>query len=255
MLLQIVLAFLIPALLYYIYLARGPDAVPPGWNRVLLVTAHPDDECMFFGPTLVRLAGRAAAESGPGKERTVRVLCLSTGNGDSLGYIRTKELVESCKTFGIPLDHVEVLDHPELQDGMNLTWDPELVGRIVAREVEKHRIDTVLTFDGHGVSGHPNHRACYAGVRSLVVSTQPPKAPKAFALRSVSLLRKYSAFADVAMSRFLGDAAGPSFVATPVIPQAAMLQHRSQLVWFRRIYVWASRYMYANGFRPIGQGD
>ena len=41
-------------------------------KQVLILTAHPDDECMFFGPTITAL------RSGSSKTR-VHVLCLSTG--------------------------------------------------------------------------------------------------------------------------------------------------------------------------------
>lgn len=40
-------------------------------KRVLIVTAHPDDECMFFGPTILNLTKQ--------KDCTVYILCLSTG--------------------------------------------------------------------------------------------------------------------------------------------------------------------------------
>lgn len=39
--------------------------------RALIVTAHPDDECMFFAPTIIRLGELNA---------TVHLLCLSEGN-------------------------------------------------------------------------------------------------------------------------------------------------------------------------------
>jgi len=41
-------------------------------RRVLLITAHPDDECMFFGPTVRKLT----------KTKDVRLylMCLSVGN-------------------------------------------------------------------------------------------------------------------------------------------------------------------------------
>jgi hypothetical protein len=42
----------------------GPDA------RVLVLTAHPDDEVMFFAPTIINLVGRRVP---------VWALCLSTG--------------------------------------------------------------------------------------------------------------------------------------------------------------------------------
>lgn len=42
-----------------------------GAKRVLLVIAHPDDECMFFGPTIFRLCEQGTE---------VYLLCLSNGN-------------------------------------------------------------------------------------------------------------------------------------------------------------------------------
>lgn len=39
-------------------------------KRVLIVVAHPDDECMFFGPTIFRLCEQGA---------DVHLLCLSNG--------------------------------------------------------------------------------------------------------------------------------------------------------------------------------
>jgi len=41
-------------------------------KNILLVVAHPDDEVMFFGPTLVGITD-------PSNNNTVRVLCLSNG--------------------------------------------------------------------------------------------------------------------------------------------------------------------------------
>lgn len=41
-------------------------------KRVLLVIAHPDDECMFFGPTVLNFTGN--------KDCTLYIMCLSTGN-------------------------------------------------------------------------------------------------------------------------------------------------------------------------------
>lgn len=43
------------------------------FRRVLIVTAHPDDECMFFGPTILTLTQRQ-------KPCTVYLLCLSNGS-------------------------------------------------------------------------------------------------------------------------------------------------------------------------------
>lgn len=45
--------------------------LPHNVSRVLLVTAHPDDECMFFGPTLIALKKRENCR--------IFVLCMSRG--------------------------------------------------------------------------------------------------------------------------------------------------------------------------------
>jgi N-acetylglucosaminylphosphatidylinositol deacetylase len=48
----------------------------------LIVIAHPDDEAMFFVPTIKYLR----------KYNNISLLCLSNGNATGLGRIREKEL-------------------------------------------------------------------------------------------------------------------------------------------------------------------
>ena len=79
--------------------------------KVALVIAHPDDECMFFSPTLSRLSARKLASPGSSSRANSRrlrgvrvkwtVLCLSNGNACGLGKVREKELFESCATFQV----------------------------------------------------------------------------------------------------------------------------------------------------------
>lgn len=61
------------------------------WVQKVEVVAHPDDEAMFFWPTLAQLHDAGVRLS---------VLCLSTGNFDGLGDLRRQEMVESCKQIG-----------------------------------------------------------------------------------------------------------------------------------------------------------
>ena len=101
----------------------------------LLVIAHPDDECMFFTPTLRRLMSEMVVG--------VYVLCLSTGDYDSKGSIRTAEVKKSCTTLGIPDENVTVLDHPRLRDGPDEVWDRLLISDIVAQHVARLGIGKV----------------------------------------------------------------------------------------------------------------
>lgn len=56
----------------------GKNSLNPQGN-VLLITAHPDDECMFFSPTLLSLQQQQAVR--------VHLLCLSEGTHTQDEYI------------------------------------------------------------------------------------------------------------------------------------------------------------------------
>ncbi|KAJ2075094.1 hypothetical protein GGI09_008669, partial [Coemansia sp. S100] len=90
-------------------------------KHVLFVTAHPDDECMFFSPTLAYLNRRP--------DVTVSLLCLTTGNHDKLGDVRKKELVKSAVTFGLTPDSVIIVDDQYLPDSPTKVWNLALVAK------------------------------------------------------------------------------------------------------------------------------
>ena len=73
-------------------LADRPLRADGAGSGALLVIAHPDDECMFFTPTVLGLARQGI---------TAHVLCLSTGNFDGLGATRSRELRASCVELGV----------------------------------------------------------------------------------------------------------------------------------------------------------
>ncbi|KAB1265056.1 N-acetylglucosaminyl-phosphatidylinositol de-N-acetylase [Camelus dromedarius] len=105
----------------------------------------------------------------------------------------------------------------------------------------------VVTFDAGGVSGHRNHAALYAAVRALHAEGRLPKGCSVLTLQSVSLLRKYLSLLDLPCC--LLRAPHVLFVLSRgevAQAQRAMSRHRSQLLWFRRLYVLFSRYMRIN---------
>lgn len=68
-------------------------------SKFLLITAHPDDECMFFTPTIRNLI-RNGCE--------IELICLSTGDFDGKGRIRRRELKKSTEVLGIkPVSIIE----------------------------------------------------------------------------------------------------------------------------------------------------
>ena len=97
------------ALLSALVLLPSAENVTPRCmgKRPLLLTAHPDDECMFFAPTILAL--QEAPLLHPPK---LHSLCLSVGNADGLGDIRRRELEGSLEVLGIGEGRRWVIDTP-----------------------------------------------------------------------------------------------------------------------------------------------
>lgn len=89
-----ILAVVLPLL--YIYTASVAQTRLPMLRnkRICLLIAHPDDEAMFFAPTVLALTR-------PENGNHVKILCLSSGNADGLGETRKKELVKSGLLLGL----------------------------------------------------------------------------------------------------------------------------------------------------------
>ncbi|CRK15573.1 N-acetylglucosaminyl-phosphatidylinositol de-N-acetylase like protein [Verticillium longisporum] len=219
------LAALLP--LFYIYAATTLQAGLPRLTnkRICLLIAHPDDEAMFFAPTVLALTR-------PETGNHVKILCLSAGDADGLGETRKKELVKSGMALGLRQeDDVFVVDSPDFQDSMTLTWDAHKIASLLCSAFAPQlacapsscasptsasdsaarpgaSIDVLVTFDAAGVSSHPNHISLHAGARAFLAQllrARPGRpAPVAlYTLTSVSLLRKYAAMAD-ALPTLLG---------------------------------------------------
>uniref|UniRef100_H0WV61 N-acetylglucosaminyl-phosphatidylinositol de-N-acetylase n=1 Tax=Otolemur garnettii TaxID=30611 RepID=H0WV61_OTOGA len=206
-------------------------------GRTLLVIAHPDDEAMFFAPTVLGLARLG---------HRVSLLCFSAGNYYNQGEIRKKELLQSCDVLGIPPSSVMIIDNRDFPDDPGVQWDTERVASVLLQHIEANGINLVIIPREEG-GGHNNHSALYAAVRSLHSEGKFPKGCAVLTLQSVNVLRKYLSLLDLPLS--LLQTQDVLFVLTgEEVAQAksAMSCHRSQLLWFRRLYVLFSRYMRIN---------
>ncbi|KAG8450413.1 hypothetical protein GDO86_002900 [Hymenochirus boettgeri] len=225
---------------------RGSDQLH-GVKASLLLIAHPDDECMFFAPTVLGLL----------RERmSLSVLCCSTGNYYNQGEIRKKELIESCAALGIAPSNVAVINHRDLPDDPRVRWDTRLLSAIVLNHIKEKNIDLVITFDDGGVSGHANHVSLHETIRSLHCAKKLPEGCSVLLLESVNLIRKYLSVLDLPISWLL-----PQDVLF-VLPdrnykqaKEAMACHQSQLLWFRHLYLLFSRYMIINSLTFLSCGN
>ena len=128
----------------------------------ILVIAHPDDESMFFVPTLRNLKTRG---------ETFWILCLTTGDYDGLGTIRSEEMQRA----GVLLGAEKTIVCDTLKDHPTQRWDTEQVQHQIQESLHQalHDKNTwsrliILTFDEYGVSGHVNHIDTFHGVCALV---------------------------------------------------------------------------------------
>lgn len=240
-------------LLFYVSvtIATYCVAVYKGWftacslpeGRTLFVIAHPDDECMFFAPTI--LAKTNAEPS------SVHLLCVTCGNYRNEGEIRTRELWTSCARLGIPSENILLLNNDFFPDDPKSNWDSSRLAKILLTHIESLDIKVVVSFDEDGVSGHSNHMTIYRALLRLASRDQLPCDCRVFSLDSVMCARKYSAILDTLPTLLLDrrvHLATPSIYSQGV---GAMKAHHSQLVWFRRLYVIASRYMLINTYTEV----
>ena len=141
--------------------AAAPAAAPaagaasstlPGWARVLVVVAHPDDESFGLGAAISAFTSAGAI---------VDVLCLTRGEASTLQgvegdlpTIREHELRAAADALG-----ARNVDLRDLPDGGLAGLDPAVPDSEVERAVAATRPDGILTFDTTGISGHPDHVA------------------------------------------------------------------------------------------------
>jgi N-acetylglucosaminylphosphatidylinositol deacetylase len=244
---------------------------PPTIVHVVVI-AHPDDESMFFLPTI-----RGLQE----ERKTVWLLCLTTGNHDGLGKIREKEIVDAGRLLGI--EKTMVQDNPLLQDHPTQRWDKVAVASTIRTALMQYvrpgQEFVVITFDKTGVSGHVNHIDTHNGVCQLMIQQQLNKQTKTASEHpedtNIHILEAWQLYSEPTfffkyiplvswIILFLSLLTNNTTNNTTTIPGddkgcvkiyrlnhprlnwKAMATHRSQFVWYRRLFVIFSCYTYYN---------
>lgn len=97
------------------------------------------------------------------------------GSNYGMGKTRSKELYEACKILGIEENNILIQKHSLLPDSMTAKWPVDVISSIVHYNVEAYNIDTVITFDKHGISRHANHCSIYYAIANLSLEKKLPK--------------------------------------------------------------------------------
>lgn len=137
---------LLPAVLFALWHVSATSVPPvPGSlrnKRIILLIAHPDDESMFFSPTLQALTH-------PSLQNHLKILCMSTGDADGLGNTRRLELEAAALTLGLRRkEDVFVLDDERFKDGMKEDWRADDIVRVLASAFAPHLNTSAVTTAG-----------------------------------------------------------------------------------------------------------
>ncbi|MCJ1474877.1 N-acetylglucosaminyl-phosphatidylinositol de-N-acetylase [Lambiella insularis] len=270
------------------HIARG--SFPRLTNkRICLLIAHPDDEAMFFAPTVLALTD-------PQLGNHVKILCLSSGNADGLGHVRKQELSKSATLLGLrSASDVLVIEDAAFPDSMTTTWDASKIADVLSKafagrsskpgsrkqggsasvngNAPTATIDVLITFDRKGVSGHPNHISLYHGaaawLRELMKGRMGWKCPVTmYTLTTTNIARKYASVLDAPFTTLecvIHSMASAGSKEPEGLPkrlmylsdiwayrtaQKAMTRaHESQMRWFRWGWIGVGRYMVVNDLK------
>lgn len=242
-------------------------------SDVYFVIGHPDDEVMFFSPSLIELAKAK-------HENRIKLICFSRGDAvdATMGDIRVAELKNSARILGVAEKDVIVVNG--FKDGMDVTWEAEKVASTLDKLVANGtplKPAVVITFDENGVLHHPNHISLYHGCKKLFATRR--KAASLYVLKTLNFWEKYSftlltsveLFVDlvskfilsvfkihVNISFFNSSQPGLSVIKVYLdlnmlsVSYAAMAYgHFSQMVWFRYGWLVFTRYLTFNQLTQI----
>lgn len=147
-------------IIFVLVLTKRRKQVLDQTKKVLFVTAHPDDESMFFLPTFANLR----------QQYSLHLLCFTNGNYDNLGPVREKELEAAAKYLGS--EKLTIVSEKDICDGPQSKWPISKMTQILKDYVTSQSINAIISFDQQGISGHPNHIDVFRSVKNLVVEEE-----------------------------------------------------------------------------------
>jgi N-acetylglucosaminylphosphatidylinositol deacetylase len=131
---------------------------------------------------------------------------------------------------------------------MTTEWNPDIVADEIKRFLRskggESEITTIVTFDEHGVSDHPNHKAVHFGAKKVQEGEDYPV--DVLTLSTVNMCRKYMSYGDI-MNLDPFDWHFINFDFGYVL--RAMSCHASQFVWYRKLFIAFSRYSWVSSFK------
>lgn len=214
----------------------------PANQHLLLVIAHPDDESMFFLPTVLHEGFQSK-----------HVLCLSNGNYDGMGRVRERELNRAA----IGVLEFDSITFSTFMDGPHEQWSHDEIASVVKKELDVRFTQVpvmVVTFDRFGCSGHINHVDTHFGVKTFAQHVRNRPNVTCWELVSDTFVpSKFSSFVGATFGVLTTSATTRlQFVnANPITAHRAMAAHYSQYVWYRKLFLLFFRGVWINSLNRV----
>lgn len=136
----------------------------------------------------------------------------------------------------------------EIKDGPTNDWPAATVSKVIEHYRERWSIDSIVTFDSVGVSGHQNHKHTHRGVVAHRAEHKDRLGLSYWYLHTAPIYVKYSSWLAVWYYSLVADNSTIFINKNEELVWASMRAHESQLVWFRRLYLLFTSYVYVNQF-------
>lgn len=218
----------------------------------LFVIAHPDDEAMFLAPTILSIPDTV--------RKQCAVLCMTASPS-----IRADELEKSCSALGISPSRVRVVNDPErFRDAIDAEWNLNEVSKEIISAAGEFETPILITFDEYGISGHKNHiDTCQGAETAFMTEHKKPENARVvkslWAIVTYGFALKYLAFLNavveavkmIIQERTVKGVPKYVFASNPELASTwkAMKNHKTQFVWYRRLWCLFSSYAYINTLR------
>jgi LmbE family N-acetylglucosaminyl deacetylase len=147
--------------------ADRPGRLLPGWAKVLVVVAHPDDESFGLGAIITQMTATGAA---------AHILCYTHGEASTLNENQAdldteREAELRHASTQLAAASVTLLGYA---DGRLAAIPPTALAAHAVRLAARHRPGGLLVFDDTGVTSHPDHQAATRAAVLAAMATGLP---------------------------------------------------------------------------------
>jgi LmbE family N-acetylglucosaminyl deacetylase len=213
-------------------------------RTVVFLHAHPDDEAIFTGATMRRLADHGArvilVTATSGEEGTPLV---ALAPGETMAARRLVELEAACDVLGVArLELLHYRDSGMPQTPANrhpraFAAHANAAVATLARLVEQEQADALVYYDSNGIYGHPDHVAVHRLGAAAVAATGVPGYEATVDREHLWFVGRHLVEGDRPRGKFTGLGRSTVEITTALwasehelaVKRAAMAAHRSQI--------------------------